>query len=495
MNFIQKIIEFLKGLFGGKKKKTPQKPKSTTTSKPKPTPTPQPKKEVPITKPEVKKLPEMVITEETMKQKLYLGHFDESSISVEKIKPLLSLYHKRIPNTMKEKNTKLRHGDIFKWVDLKPLKGTAVKTLQSFLVNIGILPESYNIDGFFGYGTQAGVRLFQEYERTHGQNANSIPNGIVDENTWKSMKGWQTNGKKADKWTRGRPSDEFNKWMSMLKNGKNHYLKESNIIIDTINKKVDQLNSSGNGSVDTLKIQDWNFDSKDTHLIGIRRNEDNQQERRINDDLFILLINGMVFKFWGSTDPSAHMAGRADEAFLVEGQHKFRFGWHKVSNDNKLYQGLNPYNRGVLVFRDKNNDNRLTEADVQKGIDNQPNTTINIHGTGIGTDGRETWSAGCQVMAAKSYIDNSGKEWDCSSFLLGSYKKGTQTEDKIAQTKGAYNMFTDLVVCYRPKAKLEDDYLFYTLGREENLTIEEVISQGGDQIVSDSLRVFNIHQG
>jgi hypothetical protein len=276
----------------------------------------------------------------------------------------------------------------------------------------------------------------------------------------------------------------------MLENGKAHYLKESNPIIDTINKKVDELNKKG--AIDTYKIQNWKFDPKDTHLIGIRRNEDNKAEKRINDDLFILLINGMVFKFWGSTDPSAHMAGRSDEAFLVEGQHKFRFGWHKVSNDNKLYQGLNPYSRGVLVFRDKNNDNRLTEEDVLKGIDNQPNTTINIHGTGVGSDGRETWSAGCQVIAAKSYIDNNGKEWDCSPFLLSSYKKGDQTEEKITKTKGAYNIFTDLIVCYRPKSTLEDDYIFYTLGRDENLMIEDIVALEGDKIVSDSLKVFNI---
>ncbi len=82
-----------------------------------------------------------------------------------------------------------------------------------------------------------------------------------------------------------------------------------------------------------------------------------------------------------STNPAQSKKGRQDEAFLVEGQHKFRFGWHKISSDQKLYQGLNPYDKGVLVFRDdkSTNDNRLTDADIQKGIDNQPNQSINIH--------------------------------------------------------------------------------------------------------------------
>ena len=488
MNFIQKIINFLQGIFGGKskskpKQRTPKIESKPVTSKPETKPKPP--------KPEVKKKPEMPITEEVINQTLYLGHFENSSISKEKIEGALKLYHKRIDESLREKNTKLRHGDIFSWVDLKPLDGNAVKTLQTFLVNAGIFPDNANIDGFFGYATQAGVRLFQEYERTHGNNPDSIPNGVVDKNTWLKMKAWQQMGKIANKWTRGRPSAEFNKWLKMLENGQSHYLRESNLIIDTINNKVNQLNENAS-PVDTLKIQDWKFDPNEVHLIGIRRNEDARGQTRINDDLFILLINGMVFKFWGSTDPRQFTKERQDEAFLVEGQHKFRFGWHKIRSGLKLYQGLNPYDRGVLVFRDDKriNDNRLTEEDIKKGIDNQPNRTINIHWTGIGSDGRKTWSAGCQVMAAKSYIDNEGKEWDCSGFLFGTYDEGKkQKENQITKTKGAYNMFTDLVLCYRLKAV---DYIYYTLARDENLEIDEVIAQGGDQIVNDSLKVFNI---
>lgn len=512
MNFIQKIIELLTSIFGAKAKKRP----APSTSKPKPNPPrPQPKMETPSTEePSTKKLPEMAITAEVMKQKLYLGHFDKDAISKQTIEPMLKIYHKRIIDALKWQinntndeakksklskmlhgaNTKLRSGDTFSWVDLKPIEGEAVKTLQTFLINIGILPETASVDGFFGYGTQAGVRLFQEYERTHNNNPNCIPSGVVDENTWKVMKDWQTNGKRAEKWTRGRPSAEYNKWIRMLENGRSHYLRESNYVIDGINKKVDELNSGGRKPVDTFKINDWKFDPNEVHLIGIRRNEDQEGTVRKNDDLFVLLINGMVFKFWGSTDPNQKYAKRNDEAFLVEGQHKFRFGWHKITNQQKLYQGLNPYSRGVLVFRDDKriNDNKLTEADIRKGIDNSPNQSINIHWSGIGEGRSGSWSTGCQVMASKNYIDNDGKKQDCSGFLCSSYDDGgSQQEGKITKTLAAYNMFTDLVLCYQPKRV---DYIYYTLARDENLEIEEVIAQGGDQIVSDSLSVFKIPQ-
>ena len=518
MNFIKQIIDFLKSIFGGKAKKksssTASKPKSTSTQ-PTPAPnTPRPQSP-PVETPPTSVLPEMPITESTMNQTLLLGAFDKNSISSQKIEPLLQIYHKRIIDAsnwisknsgdqakkdkaskmLQNAKTKLRSGDTFSWVNLKPMNGNAVKTLQTFLVNAGIFPKSANIDGFFGYATQAGVRLFQEYERVYGNNPGSVPNGIVDKNTWNKMKTWQQTGKTAKKWTRGKPSVEYKKWIQMLENGRSHYLNQSNERVNVISKKIDELNTNNSKKVDTIKINDWHFNQDDVHLIGVRRNEDQSATHRKNDDLFILLINGMVFKFWGSTDPNQKYAGRKDEAFLVEGQHKFRFGWHKITNSNKLYQGLNPYDRGVLVFRDDKsiNDNRLTEADIQKGIDNTPNQSINIHWSGIGQGTSGSWSSGCQVMASKNYIDNEGTQQDCSGFLCGSYDAGrAQKEDNISKTMAAYNMFTDLVLCFRPKPV---DYIYYTLARDESLEIEAVTTQGGDQIVSDSLRVFNIPRG
>ena len=71
-----------------------------------------------------------------------------------------------------------------------------------------------------------------------------------------------------------------------------------------------------------MKIDEWDTSRDKVHLIGIRRNEDASVGTRKNDDIFVLLVNGLVFQFWGSTDPSASLADRTDEAFLVEGQHR-----------------------------------------------------------------------------------------------------------------------------------------------------------------------------
>ena len=485
-------------LFGAKNQ-TKSKP---TTSKPFAEPVRdggRPKPKPPVEKPPVKeekpeppKGPAHPITDSMMQQELYLGHFDQNVISRKQIEPVIKTQHKRISGVLKDKENKLRNGDNFSWSALKPLDGDAVKTLQSFLKDIKIFPPFASIDGYFGYATQAGVRLFQEYLRTHGNQSDLIPNGVVDASLWKTMKSWQDENKKIKHWTRGVPSGEFNNWLQMLKKAKKHYTDNPHMIIDSINEKVDKLNAGGGDDIDTFKIEDWKFDPNEVHLIGIRRNEDDPGKTRINDDLFILLINGMVFKFWGSTDPRQFLSTRKDEAFLVEGQHKFRFGWHKISNEHKLYQGLNPYKRGVLVFRDdiSTDDDRLTESDIKKGIDNKPNQTINIHWTGIGSDARKTWSAGCQVLASKSYIDNDGKEWDCSKFLASNYKEGgNQPDNNITKTKGAYNVFTDLIVCFRPQ---NVDRLYYTLGRDETLKVDDLLIHKGDQIVSDSIKIFGI---
>ena len=501
MNFIQKIIEILTSIFGAKAKKSEPKPKARVEPKPtrppvteNPMPTPEP---APVAETPSNTLPEMTITEQVMNQSLHLGHYDKNSNSQESIQAYLNKCHGRIG--LAEKKTKLRNGDTLSWVDLKGIDGDAVKTLQTFLVNIGILPEWTRIDGLFGYGTQAGVRLFQEYQRIYGNMPDLVPHGVVDVSTWKLMRNWQKNGKKASKWTRGANSPEYNKWMQILKNGQTHYLNESKsdeskLIIETIEKKIDELNNGRREPIDTRKIKDWNFDPKETHLIGVRRKEDTDGSKRKNDDLFILLINGMVFKFWGSTDPNANklVTGRSDEAFLVEGQHKFRFGWHKKSIQNKLYQGLNPYN-GVLIFRDRTSDNKLTQADVIKGIDLAYD--INIHWTGEGLWDKGNYSSGCQVVAAKSYIDNFNVKQDCGKAFSANKRKTAEPGENIitTKTKGAYNMFIDLILCFRAK---DVDHLYYTLGREDSLhLIDDNIMKEGERMVRDTLSDFNIPRG
>ncbi len=492
MNFIKTILNILLSIFGGKKNTAePVKPSVVP-----PVPTVNPADSKPPAPPEpAVKLPDPIaITEEVMQQTLFLANYDDHLSADDYIKPFLKAYHGRI--TSNKKLNHMRSGDLFDWVPLTAKPGNSVKALQSFLLHVGLFPPDAECDGFFGYGTLAGVRLFQEYNRIYEGKSNIIPDGVVGKGTWALMKEWQEAGKKVEKWTRGKPTNDFKRWLGLIEKAKEHYLKPENahLITDTVNKAVAELNTQANkGPVDTFEVKNWTADPKEVHLIGIRQNEDRGGSGRINDDLFILLINGMVFKFWGSTDPRGKQ--RTDESYLVEGQHKFRFGWHNVSRSEKLYQGLNPYEKGVLVFRDDiaTNDNALTESDIKKGLDMEPNRTINIHWTGIGRahgHDKPTWSEGCQVIAGESYIDNEGRRIDCTGFAAsGSKNIQANSLMKITKTMSAYNVFTDLILLFRPK---EVDYIIYTLGRDDTMQIDTLAKLDGGEILVDSLKVLNL---
>ncbi len=356
------------------------------------------------------------------------------------------------------KGTKsFRDDDRSKWRRFREVPGAEVTELQQFLFKAGFMPRGV-IDGIFDYVTQASARLFQEYVRTVEGVASMVPDGIIGRVTKQHIDRWKTSGKVSDwgKASTANASEEYKKWMNLLSKAKTHYQQNDNAILS-------QINHFGKAT-DTIKVNDWDFSPNEIHLIGIRRAQDRSQNKRDNDDIFVLLINGMVFKFWGSTDPSQTMAGdRRNEAFLVEGQHKYRFGWHKISSEAKIYRALRPYQNGVLVFRDWDDDNALTEADLSRGIDAKPNSVINIHWSGIGGS---NWSAGCQVLVGKSYINHLDQVIDCSGFAATSYSTLNDTHGK---TKGAYNLCADLILSYaRPKV----DYIYYTLGRESSLDLD-----------------------
>lgn len=355
------------------------------------------------------------------------------------------------------KGTKsFRDDDRSKWRRFREVSGSDVTALQHFLFDAGFMPRGV-IDGVFDYVTQASTRLFQEYVRTMEGVEKMVPDGIVGKGTWGHIDRWKAQGKVSDwgKASSEKPTSEYLQWIQLFKMAKTHY----NGVNDPILSQVQNFQ----GHSDSIKAANWNTDEKEIHLIGIRRNFDKRSRRRDNDDLFILLINGLVFKFWGSTDPSQHMAGRKDEAFLVEGQHKYRFGWHKISSEAKVYRALRPYSNGVLVFRDRDDDNALTEADLKKGLDTRPNPTINIHWSGIGSS---NWSAGCQVIVGKSYLNPLDNVVDCSKFAATNYG---QLNDANKKTKGAYNVCADLILSYAPP---KVNHVYYTLGREENLDLD-----------------------
>ncbi len=400
---------------------------------------------------------------------LKLGTFDEGAAPADK-KKFLALYHSGMAETLQNK---LQFRDESIWRSFSPVPGHSVQELQTFLKTAGFMPKS-NLDGVFGYGTQAATRLFQEYIRSVlGEASIGAPDGVVGPKTWGFIKNWKK-GVVCDwgKTNPGKGTPEFKKWIKLIGAAKKHFttIRDQHPILQLV-EKFDR-------PTDTKKVTDWDVNPKTIHLIGIRRMQEQliRGRRRENDDLFILLINGQVFKFWGSTDPSPDMAQRADIPFLVESQHEYQFGWHKLSDSNKIYQALRPAGPGVLVFRDKDRDRALTETEIAQGLDPSPNTTINIHWSGIG---HANFSAGCQVLAGNSYVNHIGDTIDCTAFAAPN-QGGLQS----GKTRGAYNIFTDLILSYAPEGT---HTLRYLLGRDE--TFQNFAGWGEDFVASDVERM------
>ena len=383
---------------------------------------------------------------------LYLGSCDTAK-KPSNAKGFLAPYHM---DGLLRNTTSFRDDDRTTWRRFRDISGSEVAQLQQFLHRAGFMPRGV-IDGIFDYVTQASVRLFQEYVRSVEGVSGMLPDGIVGRGTQSHIDRWRSADKVSD-WGRAshaNPTSEHAKWIALLHRAKKHYGQNRHPIL----QQVDDYEKP----TDTLKVDDWEFDPKQIHLIGIRRAPDLAADRRENDDIFILLVRGMVFKFWGSTDSNQKMISRRNEAFLVEGQHKYRFGWHKISVEDKIYRALRPYRNGVLVFRDRDDDNALTEADLKRGLDGEPNHTINIHWSGIG---HSNWSAGCQVIAGKSYINHLNKVVNCSGFAAAGYKSLTKSAKK---TKGAYNVLADLIVSFSEPGI---NQIYYTLGREASLNLD-----------------------
>lgn len=385
-----------------------------------------------------------------------LGSCDYGCIPEDR-KAFLKPYH-WVGGVLKDE-VSFREDDRLKWKRFNANTDGEVKKLQQFLLNAGFMPNR-DIDGIFGYRTLASVRLFQEYVRTFEGVEDFYPDGYVGPNTWKHIHRWQEENK-VSTWGQASSdngSDEYNKIMDLLNKAKSHYQQDPSPILKEVGNYPKKTN--------TLKIEDWKFDPKDVHLIAIRHGQFDYEQEKVSQDVFLLLINGMVFKFWGSTVPNSDMSEKKDLPFLVEGQHIYRFGWHKLSKSKvRAYPALRPSPNGVIVLRYKEGEGTGAKGKVAGKLEANPNHTINIHWSG---KGHSSWSAGCMVMAGRSYINNRGDVVDCSEFAATTYSSDSKT-------KGAYNVFADLVLSYAPVGV---EHLYFTLGRDSSLNLDSSLGAG-----------------
>jgi len=341
------------------------------------------------------------------------------------------------------------------WLGFTSAPENRVASVQSFLKERGFFPFG-KIDGLCGYRTASSMRLFQEYVRSvEKDDSIGVADGVFGRKSLSHMKRWQDLSLHAD-WNQNSsvdPQPEYNKWMGLLSAVKSHYLAHPTALLRRIN--------SYTGKTDTLGVKDWDFDPQRIHMVGIRRDEA-RPGRRENDDVFILLINGIVFKFYGTTDPGK--STRADGApFLLHGQHRYRFGWHKQSDMKHVYRALKPKSRGVLIVRDSNRDDALTQTDLEGELEN--NNSINVHWGGRGFS---NWSAGCQVICGARYVNHHNEMVDCSAFAASRYQYLGTKVNNIYQTKGAYSVLVDLVTAFSGG----DHALDYMLVYEDDLKID-----------------------
>ncbi len=367
---------------------------------------------------------------------------------------------------------KLRGDKDGAWEDFRKLSGSSmtVAGAQDFLRGAGLFPFG-KIDGICGYRTASAIRLFQEYVRTvEGVTQIGYPDGVMGPKTIAHANRWMANNQKAD-WTRfsaASPSEESARWLALLGKVKEKYTVNPN----SMQRKVNEFAQPS----DTVKAPDWDFDPDKIHLIGIRRKEaivDAGPGERQFDDAFVLLIGGLAFKFFGSTDPGATENPKG-LPFLTQGQHLYRFGWHNLSKLNRVYHALKPLSSGVLVVRTK--DMALSDADLAGGLER--NNSINVHWGGEGLRAVGKWSEGCQVITGKGYINHNDTAVNCSEYAATVYSDlGTKNAKGVYQTKGAYAVLGDLVAALSGADK-NDNVVRYMLIYERDLALSPEIGLG-----------------
>lgn len=392
-----------------------------------------------------------------MRKLLRLGRTDaDVKLSQENKRAFFDLYHH--PHGFNHSDLRFRDDSRNEWCAIEALEGKPVVELTRRLEKFGFMPNASH-DGIFGYVTQAAVRLFQEYVRTKDlpfeTDPPSWPDGVVGQDTRIHLAKWEESGETSC-WLNDETPDH-RAWIAWLASAREHYLHHPTA-------QMRQLTVASNRG-DSLPPRSWQFDGAEPQLIGVRRNADRplrNDSKRPVDDLFVLLVKGKTFYFRGSTDPNP--SGRR-EAYLTEGQHLYHFNWHNIgeSRRDRIYKAGRPAGAGVMVIRDVQGSNALTDANEFDGFDPAPNPTINIHWSGLGLS---NWSAGCQVIAGDAYLDDLGRRIDCTAFTARNdgERGGKRSRSGPRLTMGAYTLLSDLLLCFtKPTDPAKKPTFRYTL--------------------------------
>jgi len=324
----------------------------------------------------------------------------------------------------------------------------SVSDVQRALKAIGVFPGAV-VDGICGYRTLSAIRLFQEYVRSV-EKLDCVPDGRFGPASQQHLQRWLDKSLRLA-WAQ---TTEYADWLALLEQVKARYQASPNRMLEMVN---------AHAASDTRAVAQWDFSPKGSpQLVGVRRTEFSGKF----DDVFVLLLKGLVFKFQGSTEPGASDNPRGTP-FLVQGQHDYHFGWHK-----KTYLALRPMGKGVLVVRSKN-DRRLDEGDLAGGLEAEPSINVHWGGMGMARD-VNSWSEGCQVINGAVYINANNDLIDCSAF---SAVTPSQATDRAAgKTRGAYNVLLDLVTALA--SDVPGNSVRYTLLTEPDLELAPGLKQG-----------------
>lgn len=344
---------------------------------------------------------------------------------------------------------------------MAPANGAmTVAQIQRALTQIGFFPNG-RADGIFGYRTQSALRLFQEYVRSVENFDAVTPDGRYGPQTHEHLQRWLASGLQPN-WQQR--AGEYESWLAFLETVKAARTTNPGPLLEKVNAFTQPS--------DTHKVSEWDFGADKIHLIGVRRDQFHNR----SDDIFVLLMKGLVFKFQGSTDPGDVTDNPNIEVpeggtpYLVPGQHDYKFGWHQ-----QKYLALKPAhypNYGVLVIR-SGADGVLKPAD-DYGKPLATNISINVHWGGKGLDGFvESISLGCQIISGSLYINPANELVDCRRFAAARIK---DPHTKPNLTRGAYNVARDLIVALSGDLP-GGDRVKYTLLEESDLALAPEIAQ------------------